>query len=139
MIGQGMRPSISRAAGKILFVSSVHEIIPWAGHKNYAASKGGVKLFMQSLAQELAAHRIRVNAIAPGAIMTLINRPAWGTPEALAALLRLTPYGCNAQAWSVAEMLRAWHALAAVSAPGPRSPGGRPLEPAAAEAVSHEP
>lgn len=93
MIGQGVRSSMSRAAGKILFVSSVHEIIPWAGHTNYAASKGGVKLFMQSLAQELAPHRIRVNSIAPGAVMTPINRAAWETPEALAALLELIPYG----------------------------------------------
>src|SRR5262249_38022689 len=74
MIRQGVRPQISRAAGKIICISSVHEIIPWAGHVNYAASKGGMKLFMQSLAQELAPHRIRVNSIAPGAIMTPINR-----------------------------------------------------------------
>src|SRR3989475_3493162 len=74
MIGQGVRPQVSRAAGKIICISSVHEIIPWAGHVNYAASKGGVKLFMQSLAQELAPHRIRVNSIAPGAIKTAINR-----------------------------------------------------------------
>ena len=93
MIKQGVRPDVSRAAGKIICVSSVHEVIPWAGHVNYAASKGGVKLFMQSLAQELAPHRIRVNSVAPGAIRTPINRAAWETPEALAALLRLIPYG----------------------------------------------
>ncbi|HSE91966.1 MAG TPA: glucose 1-dehydrogenase [Methylomirabilota bacterium] len=93
MIRQGIRAGVSRAAGKIVFVSSVHEIIPWAGHANYAASKGGVKLFMQSLAQELAPRRIRVNAVAPGAIQTPINRSAWETPEARAALLRLIPYG----------------------------------------------
>ncbi len=74
-------------------MSSAHEIIPWAGHVNYAASKGGLKLFMQSLAQELAPYRIRVNSIAPGAIRTPINRPAWETPEALASLLTLIPYG----------------------------------------------
>jgi glucose 1-dehydrogenase len=93
MIRQGVRPQISRAAGKIVYISSVHEIIPWAGHVNYAASKGGMKLFMQSLAQELAPHHIRVNSIAPGAIKTAINRPAWETPEALASLLKLIPYG----------------------------------------------
>jgi glucose 1-dehydrogenase len=93
MIRRGIRPAVSRAAGKILCISSVHELIPWAGHVNYAASKGGVRLFMQSLAQELAPHRIRVNSIAPGAIQTPINRPAWETHEALAALLRLIPYG----------------------------------------------
>jgi glucose 1-dehydrogenase len=93
MIRQGIRPDVSRAAGKILFVSSVHEVIPWAGHVNYAASKGGVKLFMQSLAQELAPRHIRVNSIAPGAIRTPINRQAWETPAALEALLTLIPYG----------------------------------------------
>ena len=93
MIGQGPAPALSRATGKILCVSSVHEVIPWAGHVNYAASKGGVKLFMQSVAQELAPHRIRVNSIAPGAVQTPINRAAWETPHALQSLLTLIPYG----------------------------------------------
>lgn len=93
MIRRGPRPEVSRATGKIICISSVHEVIPWAGHVNYAASKGGMKLFMQSLAQEVAPHRIRVNSIAPGAIQTPINRPAWETPEALRALLALIPYG----------------------------------------------
>lgn len=93
MIRRGIRPEVSPAAGKILCISSVHERIPWAGHVNYAASKGGVKLFMQSLAQELAPHRIRVNSIAPGAIQTPINRAAWEAPEALTGLLKLIPYG----------------------------------------------
>ena len=93
MIRRGVRPGVSRAAGKIICMSSVHELIPWAGHVNYAASKGGVKLFMQSLAQELAPHRIRVNSIGPGAIQTPINRDAWGTPAALESLLKLIPYG----------------------------------------------
>jgi glucose 1-dehydrogenase len=93
MIRRGIQPDVSRAAGKIVCMSSVHEVIPWAGHVNYAASKGGVKLFMQSLAQELAPHRIRVNSIAPGAIQTPINRDAWETPQALEALLTLIPYG----------------------------------------------
>ena len=92
-IRRGVKPEVSRAAGKIICMSSVHEIIPWAGHVNYAASKGGVKLFMQSLAQELAPQKIRVNSIGPGAIQTPINRAAWETPEALNALLKLIPYG----------------------------------------------
>lgn len=93
MIRRGVRESVSRAAGKIICMSSVHERIPWAGHVNYAASKGGVKAFMESVAQELAPHRIRVNSIAPGAIQTPINRPAWETPAALKELLQLIPYG----------------------------------------------
>lgn len=93
MIRQGVVPGVSRAAGKIVCISSVHEIIPWAGHVNYASSKGGMKMFMQSVAQELAPHRIRVNSISPGAIQTPINRAAWETPGALKSLLTLIPYG----------------------------------------------
>jgi glucose 1-dehydrogenase len=107
MIRRGIRPGVSRAAGKIICVSSVHELIPWAGHVNYAASKGGVKLFMQSLAQELAPHRIRVNSVAPGAIQTPINRPAWETPQALASLLTLIPYGRIGQAADIGNAV-AW-------------------------------
>jgi glucose 1-dehydrogenase len=93
MIRRGIKPAVSRACGKIICMSSVHELIPWAGHVNYASSKGGVRMFMQSLAQELAPNRIRVNSIGPGAIATPINRPAWETPEALKGLLTLIPYG----------------------------------------------
>jgi glucose 1-dehydrogenase len=93
MIHRGIRSDVSRAAGKIICISSVHEKIPWAGHANYVASKGGVRQFMQTLAQELALHRIRVNSIAPGAIQTLSSRASWETPEALNALLKLIPYG----------------------------------------------
>jgi glucose 1-dehydrogenase len=89
---RGVRPDISVAAGKIIFTSSVHEIIPWAGHVNYAASKGGLMLLMKSLAQEVAEKRIRVNSIAPGAIRTPINTAAWSTPEAYAELMKLVPY-----------------------------------------------
>jgi glucose 1-dehydrogenase len=90
---RGVVPSVSKAAGKIICMSSVHQVIPWAGHANYATSKGGIKLLMESLAQEVAPHRIRVNAIAPGAIRTPINTSAWNTPEALKDLLTLIPYG----------------------------------------------
>lgn len=90
---RGVNPRLSRAAGKIICISSVHDMIPWAGHANYAASKGGVTLLMKSLAQELAPHRIRVNSVSPGAIRTPINRPSWETPEAEAALLKLIPLG----------------------------------------------
>ncbi|MGW3654551.1 SDR family oxidoreductase [Streptomyces sp. NPDC005151] len=91
-VRRGVVPEISRAAGKIICMSSVHQIVPWAGHVNYASSKGGVGMLMQTLAQELAPQRIRVNAIAPGAIRTPINKDAWNTPEAEADLLRLIPY-----------------------------------------------
>ena len=91
-IRRGVVPSVSKAAGKIICMSSVHEVIPWAGHCNYAASKGGVMLFMKTIAQELAPHKIRINSIGPGAIKTPINRAAWETPEAEAKLLKLIPY-----------------------------------------------
>lgn len=92
-IRRGPRPETSMALGKIICMSSVHELIPWAGHVNYASSKGGVMLFMKSIAQELGEHKIRVNSIAPGAIRTPINKMAWETEEAEANLLKLIPYG----------------------------------------------
>jgi len=89
---RGVVKEVSCAAGKIICISSVHEVIPWAGHVNYAASKGGVMLMMKSIAQEVAPYRIRVNSISPGAIRTPINTSAWATPEAYAALMTLIPY-----------------------------------------------
>ena len=90
---RGVAPEVSCAAGKIICMSSVHEVIPWARHANYAASKGGVLMMMKSLAQEVAPYRIRTNGIAPGAIRTPINAEAWSTPEAYASLMELVPYG----------------------------------------------
>jgi len=89
---RGMQ-SLSCALGKIICMSSVHESIPWAGHANYAASKGGIHMLMKTMAQELAHEHIRVNAIAPGAIKTPINREAWETAEARERLLKLIPDG----------------------------------------------
>ena len=89
---RGVRKDVSVAAGKIICMSSVHEVIPWAGHVNYASSKGGIHMMMKSLAQELAPHRIRVNSIGPGAVRTPINTDAWSTPEAYADLMKLVPY-----------------------------------------------
>jgi glucose 1-dehydrogenase len=89
---RGVVPEVSRAAGKIVCMSSVHQIIPWAGHVNYASSKGGVQMMMETLAQELAPKKIRVNAVAPGAIKTPINTDAWDTPDAERDLLTLIPY-----------------------------------------------
>src|SRR5690606_34083406 len=85
---RGINPRISKAAGKIICISSVHQMIPWSHHCNYATTKGGIMMFMKTLAQELSAHHIRVNGIAPGAIKTNINRQAWESPEAAAKLLK---------------------------------------------------
>lgn len=89
---RGVRKEVSCSAGKIICMSSVHETIPWAGHINYAASKGGVMLLSKSLAQEVAPDRIRVNSVAPGAVRTPINREAWETEEAYNKLMELVPY-----------------------------------------------
>jgi glucose 1-dehydrogenase len=89
---RGPAPEVSKATGKIITMSSVHDLIPWSGHVNYAASKGGVNMLMKSLAQELGPKKIRVNSICPGAIKTPINTKAWETGEAEAALLTLIPY-----------------------------------------------
>ena len=100
---QGIRPDISRAMGKIICMSSVHQVIPWGGHVNYAASKGGIKLMMESMAQELAPKRIRVNAIGPGAIRTPINTAAWETAEAYDRLMELVPYGRIGEGEDIAQ------------------------------------
>lgn len=108
---QEYRPEISRAVGKIIHMSSVHQLIPWAGHVNYAASKGGVDLLMKSLAQEVGEDRIRVNSVAPGAIATAINEETT-QGEAGKALLKLIPYGrigaaedvANAVVWLASDL-----------------------------------
>jgi glucose 1-dehydrogenase len=89
---RGVVKEVSVSAGKIICMSSVHETIPWSGHVNYAASKGGVMLMMKTIAQEVAPYRIRVNSICPGAIRTPINTGAWSTPEAYSSLMTLIPY-----------------------------------------------
>ena len=89
---RGVVKDVSASAGKIICISSVHETIPWAGHVNYAASKGGVMLMMKSIAQEVSPYRIRVNSLCPGAIRTPINTSAWSTPEAYDSLMKLIPY-----------------------------------------------
>ena len=111
-------------------MSSVHQVIPWAGHANYAASKGGIKLLMESMAQELAPHFVRVNAIGPGAIRTPINTSAWNTPEAYASLMTLVPYKrigepddiAQAAVWLASEVRMT--AAAVASLPSARATNG---------------
>jgi glucose 1-dehydrogenase len=90
---RGIQTDISCALGKIICISSVHQVIPWAGHINYAASKDGIDMMMKTLAQELAPHKIRINSLTPGAIKTPINVEARDTPEEVESLLKLIPYG----------------------------------------------
>lgn len=101
---RGVVPERSVACGKIICMSSVHELIPWAGHVNYAASKGAIKMLMQSLAQEYGAQKIRVNSICPGAIQTKINTAAWSTPEAYASLMTLIPYNRIGQPMDIGNL-----------------------------------
>ena len=93
-----------KSAGKIICMSSVHDEIPWSGHVNYAAAKGGVKMLMESMAQELAADKIRVNSISPGAIRTDINKAAWSTEQAMDKLLELVPYGRIGEGEDIANL-----------------------------------
>jgi glucose 1-dehydrogenase len=106
-IRRGVIEERSKAAGKIICMSSVHEVIPWGGHVNYATSKGGIMMLMKSMAQELAPHKIRVMSIGPGAIQTHINQTAWETPEALEKLLTLVPYNRIGQPEDIGK-LAAW-------------------------------
>jgi glucose 1-dehydrogenase len=99
---QGMSPA-SKALGKIICMSSVHQMIPWAGHVNYAASKGGIMMMMRSLAQEVAGEKIRINAIAPGAIKTPINQSVWSDSARVQELMKLIPYGRIGEAEDVAK------------------------------------
>ena len=92
-IKRGIVPERSKAAGKIICMSSVHEVIPWAGHVNYAASKGGINMLMKSMAQELASKKIRINSIGPGAIQTPINKEVWSDEAERINLMKLIPYG----------------------------------------------
>lgn len=108
---QGPRLEVSRAAGNIIHMSSVHQLIPWAGHANYAASKGAIDLLMRSIAQEVGQQHIRVNAIAPGAIRTAINAEAM-KGDAEKKILELIPYGrigdvedvANAVVWLASDL-----------------------------------
>jgi len=101
---RGVVPERSKAAGKIIFTSSVHEVIPWAGHANYASSKGGIMMLMKTIAQELAPKKIRVNSIGPGAIKTPINESVWSTPEGLASMCKLIPYARIGETTDVAPV-----------------------------------
>ncbi len=103
-VKQGVREGVSRAAGKIVCMSSVHDVVPWAGRANYAASKGGLDMFMRTIAQELAPKRVRVNAVCPGAVRTPINEDAWKDEDAYRRLMTKIPYGRIGETEDVANL-----------------------------------
>ncbi len=105
-LAQGVDEKISKAAGKIVFISSVHDIIPWAGRVNYTTSKGGLKMMMESIAQELAPHKIRVNNVSPGAIKTSINEHEWQEEEGVKKMLSQIPYGRIGDPADIAKTVR---------------------------------
>ena len=90
---RGRQPEVSRALGTVIAISSVHDTIPWAGHANYAASKGGLAMLAKTLAQEFGPRGIRVNIVSPGAIRTNINDESMDTRDEERELLKLIPYG----------------------------------------------
>ncbi|KRL13295.1 glucose-1-dehydrogenase [Schleiferilactobacillus perolens] len=77
--------------GDIINMSSVHEQIPWPTFASYAAAKGAVKLFTQSIAMEYAKDNIRVNGIGPGAINTPINAEKLADKEQYAQTVAMVP------------------------------------------------
>lgn len=79
--------------GKLLFISSVHEDIPFPEYTAYCASKGALRMLMRNLAMELAPHKINANNIAPGAIATPINQKVLNDPEAMKAAVSEIPWG----------------------------------------------
>ncbi|MEO6904223.1 MAG: SDR family oxidoreductase [Bacteroidia bacterium] len=101
---RGIVKDRSSACGKIIFISSVHNIIPWAGHANYTTSKGGETMLMKTLAQEVAPQKIRVNSIAPGAIQTHINKKVWSDPKQNEQLLKMIPYQRIGQPEDIAKV-----------------------------------
>jgi glucose 1-dehydrogenase len=90
-------------------ITSVHEHIPWSRFSHYCASKGGLKLFAQTIAKELAPHGIRVVSVAPGAIATPINEQVLADPEARAAVEKEIPLGRWGQVKDIARAV-AWAA-----------------------------
>jgi len=99
-----------RSGGVIVNMSSVHEFIPWPGFAHYCASKGGMKLLMETAARELAP-KIRLVNIAPGAIVTPINRFVLDDPEAKHAIEEEIPLGRMGKPEEIAAAV-AWVASA---------------------------
>jgi glucose 1-dehydrogenase len=81
----------SGAGGSIVNITSVHQRIPWGGYAHYCAAKAGLDMLTKTIALELATTKVRVNAVAPGAIATQRNRDVWSEPEMMSDLLNKIP------------------------------------------------
>jgi glucose 1-dehydrogenase len=93
--------------GAIVNMSSVHEQIAWERFSHYCASKGGMKLFAQSIAKELAPLGIRVVNVGPGAVDTPINKSVLEDREESAKVLAEVPLGRWGQVDDIARAV-AW-------------------------------
>ena len=97
---------MSRKSGVILNITSVHEVIPWAGHTAYCATKAALGMMTRSMALELQDSGVRVVAVAPGAIRTPINRNVWENPEKMADLKTKIPLGRIGEPQEIARIVR---------------------------------
>jgi len=101
---EALRRMVPAGTGVIINITSVHELIPWAGFSAYTASKAGLAMLTKTLAQEAAPYGVRVVSLAPGAVKSPINRSIWEDPEQLAALTSKIPVGKLGQPEDVANM-----------------------------------
>jgi glucose 1-dehydrogenase len=90
--------------GRIINISSVHEDLPMPTNAPYCASKGGLRMLMRTICDELAPCGITVNNIGPGAIDTPMDAPLKAHPEQMNALLAEIPVGRMGQPEEVAGL-----------------------------------
>ena len=77
--------------GTIINISSVHDTIPWPNYVHYAASKGGLKLMMETMSMEYAQYGIRINNISPGAIVTEHTEEKFSDPTTREETIKMIP------------------------------------------------
>jgi glucose 1-dehydrogenase len=102
---EALKRMVPQQRGVILSTTSVHEEIAWSGYSAYAASKAAVSMLTKTMAQEAAAHGVRVPAVGPGAIRTPINRSVWGDPRSLKDLLAKIPMQRIGEPEEIARMV----------------------------------
>jgi 3-oxoacyl-[acyl-carrier protein] reductase len=93
VVHHAARRMVPRRAGSMILIASTAGQRGEAHHAHYAASKGAILAFTKSVAAELAPHGIRVNAVAPGWVLTDMTRAVLEDPALAAAALRPIPLG----------------------------------------------